>query len=65
MDPPYPLEDAPLMKILSVLLPHLAEGAVVVLERSSRSAEPEWPSGIERFAEKKYGETRLWYLEPA
>jgi 16S rRNA (guanine966-N2)-methyltransferase len=65
MDPPYPLEDAPLMKILSALVPHLAEGAVVVLERSSRSPEPDWPGGLERFAEKKYGETRLWYLEPA
>lgn len=65
MDPPYPLEDAPLVGVLSTLVPHLAEGAVVVLERSSRSGEPDWPEGLERFAEKKYGETRLWYLEPA
>jgi 16S rRNA (guanine966-N2)-methyltransferase len=36
----------------------------VVVERSSRSPEPAWPSGLERFAEKKYGETRLWYAEP-
>lgn len=65
MDPPYPLEDAALMTVLSSLAQHLAEGAVVVLERSSRSGEPVWPAGIERFAEKKYGETRLWFLEPA
>lgn len=65
MDPPYPLGDATLVTILSALLPHLAEGAVVVLERSSRSGEPDWPDGLARFAEKKYGETRLWYLEPA
>lgn len=65
MDPPYPLEDGAVMSILASLAPHLAEGAVVVLERSSRANEPAWPAGLERFAEKKYGETRLWYLEPA
>jgi 16S rRNA (guanine966-N2)-methyltransferase len=65
LDPPYPLEEAPLLGILTSLVPHLADGAVVVLERSARSPEPAWPTGLERFAEKKYGETRLWYLEPA
>jgi 16S rRNA (guanine966-N2)-methyltransferase len=65
LDPPYPLEEAPLLDILASLVPHLADGAVVVLERSARSPEPVWPAGLERFAEKKYGETRLWYLEPA
>ena len=29
------------------------------------SPEPAWPAGLERFAEKKYGETRLWFAEPA
>lgn len=65
MDPPYPMEDEPLMEVLSLLAPHLGEDAVVVVERSSRSGEPGWPEEFERFAEKKYGETRLWYLEPA
>ncbi|GAB3531827.1 16S rRNA (guanine(966)-N(2))-methyltransferase RsmD [Arthrobacter tecti] len=65
LDPPYPLGDGPLMAILAALAQHLAEGAVVVLERSARSGEPDWPEGLARFAEKKYGETRLWYLEPA
>lgn len=65
LDPPYPLTDGPLGTILEHLVPHLAESAVVVLERSSRSSEPEWPTGLERFAEKKYGETRLWFAEPA
>jgi len=37
---------------------------VVVVERSSRSPEPGWPEGMTRFAEKKYGETRLWFAEP-
>jgi 16S rRNA (guanine966-N2)-methyltransferase len=35
-----------------------------VVERSSRSPEPQWPESLARFAEKKYGETKLWYAEP-
>ncbi len=50
--------------VLAKLLPHLAEGAVVVVERSSRTPEPSWPDGMERFAERKYGETKLWFAEP-
>ena len=42
----------------------VASAAVVVVERSSRSPEPAWPGGLARFAEKKYGETRLWFAEP-
>jgi 16S rRNA (guanine966-N2)-methyltransferase len=64
LDPPYPLEDTALSAVLQKLSPHLVPGAVVVVERSSRSPEPEWPDGITRFAEKKYGETRLWFAEP-
>ncbi len=64
LDPPYPLDEAGLAAVLAKLLPHLAEGAVVVVERSTRSPEPSWPEGLERFAEKKYGETRLWFAEP-
>jgi 16S rRNA (guanine966-N2)-methyltransferase len=64
LDPPYPLEDAALAAVLQKLAAHLVPGAVVVVERSSRSPEPQWPDGMTRFAEKKYGETRLWYAEP-
>ncbi|MEC5191004.1 MULTISPECIES: 16S rRNA (guanine(966)-N(2))-methyltransferase RsmD [unclassified Arthrobacter] len=64
LDPPYPLDEPALAAVLAKLLPHLAEGAVVVVERSSRTPEPSWPAGMERFAERKYGETRLWFAEP-
>ena len=64
LDPPYPLDEPALAGVLAKLLPHLAEGAVVVVERSSRSPEPSWPDGMERFAERKYGETKLWFAEP-
>jgi 16S rRNA (guanine966-N2)-methyltransferase len=65
LDPPYPLDEPALAAVLAKLNAHLAPAAVVVVERSSRSPEPEWPEGMERFAEKKYGETRLWFAEPS
>ena len=52
------------LDILRVIAPNLAEGAIVVVERSSRDAEPAWNSQLRRFAMKKYGETVLYYLEP-
>ncbi|MDR7157934.1 16S rRNA (guanine(966)-N(2))-methyltransferase RsmD [Arthrobacter sp. BE255] len=65
MDPPYPLDEPALSAVLAKLNAHLAPAAVVVVERSSRSPEPAWPEALERFAEKKYGETRLWFAEPS
>jgi 16S rRNA (guanine966-N2)-methyltransferase len=64
LDPPYPLDEVALAAVLRKLAAHLAPSAVVVVERSSRSPEPDWPAELERFAEKKYGETRLWFAEP-
>ncbi|QNE14987.1 16S rRNA (guanine(966)-N(2))-methyltransferase RsmD [Pseudarthrobacter sp. NBSH8] len=64
LDPPYPLDDPALSAVLGKLADRLAPAAVVVVERSTRSPEPFWPAGLERFAEKKYGETRLWFAEP-
>ena len=64
LDPPYPLEEVALQAALQKLAPHLSPAAVVVVERSSRSPEPQWPESLARFAEKKYGETKLWYAEP-
>ncbi|WP_411732356.1 16S rRNA (guanine(966)-N(2))-methyltransferase RsmD [Paeniglutamicibacter sp.] len=64
MDPPYPLTEEELAKTLEKVALVLEVGATVVVERSSRSAEPTWPDGLEKFADKKYGETRLWFAEP-
>ena len=63
LDPPYPLEDASLAEELALLAAQgwLAAGAMVVVERSSRSPEPGWPAGVERSRSRKYGETTLWY----
>lgn len=65
MDPPYPLTEEELSLVLTLLAPRLSSYAVVVVERSARTPEPTWPGTLERFAEKKYGETRLWFAEPA
>ncbi|ABL82786.1 MULTISPECIES: 16S rRNA (guanine(966)-N(2))-methyltransferase RsmD [unclassified Nocardioides] len=65
LDPPYPLEDAALGGDLALLVAHgwLAAGALVVVERSSRSPEPSWPAGLSGTRHKRYGETTLWYAQ--
>lgn len=64
MDPPYPLTDQELAVTLEKVAKVLAADATVIVERSSRSPEPVWPASLEKIAEKKYGETRLWFAEP-
>ncbi len=65
MDPPYPLTQEELALVLELLGPRLSPYAVVVVERSARTPEPDWPASLELLSEKKYGETRLWFAEPA
>lgn len=69
IDPPYELSEEELAAILIPLVrsedPWLAPRTVVVVERSTRSPEPTWPAGLERFADKRYGETTIWFAEPA
>lgn len=65
LDPPYPLEESGLSSVLGALVPKLAEGAVVVVERSVRSPEPDWPAELASFSDRSYGETRLWFAEPS
>ncbi len=63
VDPPYPLDDDDVADDLGGLVTHgwLVPGALVVVERSSRSPEPRWPEGFADVRAKKYGETVLWY----
>jgi len=63
-DPPYGLGDAELGGILRRLAEAgwLADAAVVVVERSARSAPPTDPEGLlTPLAERRYGDTVLWY----
>ena len=64
LDPPYPMSEAEVVEALQLLLTQhwLVPGASVVLERSARSVEPAWPTGLGPIRHKKYGETLLWYL---
>jgi 16S rRNA (guanine966-N2)-methyltransferase len=63
LDPPYPLADQRVADDLAHLAARdwLVPGAMVVVERSSRSPEPVWPAGIHGARSKRYGETTLWY----
>jgi 16S rRNA (guanine966-N2)-methyltransferase len=62
-DPPYPLSEEELTAVLTALVTGkwLAEDAVVVLERSSRSPEPSWVEGVTLERGRRYGESALWY----
>ena len=63
LDPPYPLDEASVGADLDLLAAGgwLVPGAMVVVERASRSPEPTWPTRIEGQRSKRYGETMLWY----
>jgi 16S rRNA (guanine966-N2)-methyltransferase len=63
LDPPYPLEGAAVDADLAALVGNawLVPGAMVVVERSSRSPGPTWPDGLEPTRSRRYGETTLWY----
>lgn len=64
-DPPYDLSEDAMTADLAALVTLLAPEGVLLVERSGRSPEPTWPLGIERFREKRYGETVLWWAEIA
>lgn len=65
IDPPYAVTDEALAEVLARLVEHgsLAVDAILVVERSSRSAEPVWPAGIELIGPRRYGETTCWFAD--
>jgi 16S rRNA (guanine966-N2)-methyltransferase len=62
-DPPYATTDAEVSAVLTVLLAGgwLAAGAVVAVERATRSGPQQWPAGYAADRARKYGEATLWY----
>lgn len=64
LDPPYDLADADLTTALDLLVPHLGEGATVIIERAKRSPEPSLPEGLVATRSKRYGDTTLWWAQP-
>lgn len=67
LDPPYDVPEDVVDAVLEALAgPEvLTAGAIVVVERSKRSAPPTWPAGWEALAHKDYGETSVWLAGPA
>jgi 16S rRNA (guanine966-N2)-methyltransferase len=65
IDPPYELAEAELSAVLTLLVPRLAADAVIVLERSSRTPVPVWPTGLTLDKVSRYGETVIYWLRPS
>jgi 16S rRNA (guanine966-N2)-methyltransferase len=61
-DPPYAIGQDELAEMLLALTSRqwLQPGATVLVERSTRSPEPQWPDGLLRQAVRRYGETAVW-----
>jgi 16S rRNA (guanine966-N2)-methyltransferase len=61
-DPPYPEPEPRIARVVEALADRwLTEDALVVVERSTRSPEPTWPTGLQRTDRRRYGETTLWF----
>ena len=62
-DPPYALADAALSQVLSLLAGQgwLAPGALVIVERATRSGPVNWPDGFVPDRARRYGEATFWY----
>ncbi|HEY1705976.1 MAG TPA: 16S rRNA (guanine(966)-N(2))-methyltransferase RsmD [Trebonia sp.] len=61
-DPPYAVTAADIAKLLTLLhAGRLAPGALVVVERATRSGVLEWPPGYMPGKSRRYGEATFWY----
>ncbi|GAA4191011.1 16S rRNA (guanine(966)-N(2))-methyltransferase RsmD [Microbacterium oryzae] len=66
LDPPYDLPAADLAEDLALLAPLLRPDGLVVVERATRSGAPDWSAaGLAAWRERSYGDTTLWWGEPA
>jgi 16S rRNA (guanine966-N2)-methyltransferase len=62
-DPPYALADAGVTQVLLLLAEQgwLAPGALVIVERATRSGPVSWPDGFVPDRARRYGEATFWY----
>jgi len=62
-DPPYALPDAAVSRVLALLAGRgwLAPGALVIVERATRSGPLSWPAGFVPDRARRYGEATFWY----
>jgi 16S rRNA (guanine966-N2)-methyltransferase len=62
-DPPYAMADDDVSAMLDLLADGawLAPGALVIIERATRSGPVRWPDGFVPDRARKYGEATFWY----
>ena len=62
-DPPYALAGDEVSAMLLTLSDHgwLAPGALVIVERATRSGPVSWPAGFRPDRARRYGEATFWY----
>jgi 16S rRNA (guanine966-N2)-methyltransferase len=61
-DPPYAMTADSVTRMLTLLAGGwLADGALVVVERATRSGALEWPPGYLPGKSRRYGEATFWY----
>lgn len=62
-DPPYAMPDGEMAAVLTALRDNgwLAPGALVVVERATRSGPLTWPDGYVPDRARRYGEATFWY----
>ncbi len=61
-DPPYALADNAVTRVLTLLEGGwLADDALVVIERATRSGQLDWPPGFLPSKSRRYGEATFWY----
>lgn len=62
IDPPYDFDASRLQEVLNALRTCLADNALIVVESSTRTPEPQWPRGYRLESSRKWGETRVWFI---
>jgi 16S rRNA (guanine966-N2)-methyltransferase len=62
-DPPYAMPGAEVARMLTALTEQgwLAPGALVIVERATRSGPLSWPAGFVPDRARRYGEATFWY----
>jgi 16S rRNA (guanine966-N2)-methyltransferase len=62
-DPPYAMPEVEVTQMLSALAEKgwLAPGALVIVERATRSGSLNWPDGFVPDRARRYGEATFWY----
>lgn len=58
-DPPYAVDGDELSALLAALVRHLADEAIVTVERDKRDDPPRWPTGLLDVGTRTYGDTVL------